>query len=76
MDIICSPSSVNCSYTGPLDFINYQSFDNSFGHNPVMLIISTRSSRAIEDSETLRTKLLDIFSLSHLHSFCDIVQLQ
>ena len=46
-----------------------QSFDNIFGYNPVMLIISARSSRVIEDSETFRSKLLVFCSLSHLHLF-------
>ena len=41
-----------------------------------MLIISARSSRAIEDSGFLRSKLLVLCSLFHLHLFCDIVQLQ
>ena len=41
-----------------------------------MLIISARSSRAIEDSENLCSKLLVLCSLSRLHIFCDIVQLQ
>ena len=34
-----------------------------------MLVISVRSSRAIEDSKTLRSKLLDLCSLSHLRIF-------
>ena len=77
MDMICSPSPVGCTYTGTLDFLDdQQSFENIFGSNPVMLIISARFSRAIEDSETLRSKLLDLCSLSHLYMFCDIVQLQ
>ena len=51
MDMIYSPSIDCCTCTGPLDFFNdRQSFDIIFGHNPVMLIISARSSRAIEDS--------------------------
>ena len=41
-----------------------------------MLIISARSSRAIEDSENLRSKLLVLCSLYRLHIFYDIVQLQ
>ena len=66
MDMICSLSPVGCT----------KSFDTIFGHNPVMLIISARSFRAIEDSETLRSLLLDLRSHSHLDIFCDIVQLQ
>ena len=51
MDMIYSPSIDCCTCTGPLDFFNdQQSFDIIFGYNPVMLIISARSSRAIEDS--------------------------
>ena len=77
MNMIYSPSPVGCTYKGTFDFLDdKQSFDHIFGHNPVMLIISARSSRAVEDSETLRSKLLDLCSLSHLHIFCDIVQLQ
>ena len=41
-----------------------------------MLIISARSSRTIEDSGFLRSKLLGLCNLFHLHLFCDIVQLQ
>ena len=40
------------------------------------LLFSACSSRAIEYSEILRSKILDLCSLSHLHIFCDIVQLQ
>ena len=74
MDRICSPSNVGCTYTGTLDFLDdQQSFDNIFRYNPVMLFISARSSHDIEDSEFLRSKLLDLCSLSRLHIFCDIV---
>ena len=77
MDMICSTSPVGCTYTETLDFLDdQQSFDNIFGHNPVMLIISARSSRAVEDSETIRSKILELCCLSHLHIFCDNVQLQ
>ena len=75
--MIYSPFPVGCTYTRSLDFLDdQQSFENIFGPNPVMLIISARFSRAIKDSEILRSKLLDICSLSHLYMFCDIVQLQ
>ena len=77
IDMVYSPSSVNYSYTEPLNFLDdQQSFNNAFGNIPVMLLISDRSSRAIEDSKTLRSKILDLCSLSHLHIFCDIIQLQ
>ena len=75
--MVYSPSSVNYSYTEPLNFLDdQQSFNNAFGNIPVMLLVSDRSSRAIEDSKTLRSKILDLCSLSHLHIFCDIIQLQ
>ena len=74
MDMIYSPSPVGCTYTGTLDFLDdQQSIDTIFGDNPVMLLISARSSRATEDTESLHSKLLDLCSLSHLHIFCDIV---
>ena len=77
IDMVYSPSSVNYSYTEPLNFLDdQQSFNNAFGNIPVMLLVSDRSSRAIEDSKTLRSKILDLCSLSHLHIFCDIIQLQ
>ena len=49
---------------------------NIFSPNPVLLIISGRSSRAIKDSEIFRSKILDFCSLSYLHIICVIVQLQ
>ena len=70
IDMICFPSPVGCTYTWPLDFFDdQQSFDNIFRYNPVMFIISTHSSRAMEDSKNLRSKLLYLCSLSHLHMF-------
>ena len=44
-----------------------------FGSHPVMLIVTGRSSRVIEDSENLPLNKLNIFSLSHLHIICDII---
>ena len=41
-----------------------------------MLIITARSSRVIEDSETLSLKIVNLCSLSRLQFFGDIVQLQ
>ena len=76
MNIVQSPS-VDSAYNGPLDFLdNQSSFDNIFGIAPEILLITTRSSRAIEESDTLRSKLDIICSLSQLHNFCNIVQLQ
>ena len=70
MDMIYSPFPVGCTYTRSLDFLDdQQSFDKIFGLNPVILLISVRSSRVIEDSESLRSKLLDLCSLYHLHIF-------
>ena len=77
MDMVQSPSSVNSTYNRPLDFLDNQfSFDNLFGIAPEMLLITARSSRAIEESDTFRLKLDTICSLSHLHIFYNIVQLQ
>ena len=77
MVMVRSPSSVDSIYNGPLDLLNNQSsFDNIFGIAPEMLLITARSSRAIEESDTLRSKLDTICSLSQLHIFCNIVQLQ
>ena len=56
--MVRSPSSVGCTYNEPFEFLdNQRSFDNMFGPNPVMLIVSARSSREIEDSETFRSKI-------------------
>ena len=70
MDMIYSPSPIITTSAGPLEFLDDQkNFDNIFGHNPVMLLISARSSRAIEDSETFHSKLVDICNLSNLNIF-------
>ena len=77
MDMVRSPSSVGSTYYGPLDFLDDQSSsDNIFGLAPDMLPINTRSSRAIEESDTLRLTLDTICSLSQLYIFFNIVQLQ
>ena len=56
--MVYSPSSVGCTYTGPYELLDDQrSFDNMFEPNPVMLIVSARSSQEIEDSETFRSKI-------------------
>ena len=58
MDMIYSPSPIITTSAGPLDFLDDQQFfDNIFGHNPVMLLISARSSSTIEDSEALHSKI-------------------
>ena len=73
MDMVYYPSSIVCTYTGPLDFLDdQQRFSNIFRHNPVMLLVIARSSRAIEDSENLHSKLLDLCSLSHLPIFATL----
>ena len=54
----------------------FRYFDKIVGSHPVMLIVTARFSRAIEDSETLHLKILKLCSLSHMRIFCDIVQLQ
>ena len=41
-----------------------------------MLLITARSSRAIEESDTLRSKIYILCSHFQLHIFCNIVQLQ
>ena len=41
-----------------------------------MLIVTSRSSRVIEDSENLPLNNLNTLNLSHLHIICDIIQLQ
>ena len=41
-----------------------------------MLLVITRSFCAIEESDTLRSKLSTLCSRSQLHIFCNIVQLQ
>ena len=75
--MVRSPSSVDSIYNGPLDLLNNQSsFDNIFGIAPEMLLITARSSRAIEESDTLRSKIDKMCSLSHLYMFYNIVQLQ
>ena len=57
MDMVRSPA-VNSTYNGLLDFLDNQaSFDNIFGTTPEMLRISARSSRAVEESDTLRSKI-------------------
>ena len=77
MDMVRSPSSVDSTYNGPLDFLdNQSSFENILGIVPEMLLITARSFRAIEESDTLRSKLDTIFNLSQLYIFCNIVQLQ
>ena len=73
MDMIFSLSPINNTYAGPLNFLDdQQMFDNIFGQNPAMLLIRTRSSRTIEDSETLRSKLLDLCNLPYSYIFCEI----
>ena len=74
--MIRSPS-VDSTYNRPFDFLdNQSSFDNIFDIAPEMVLITSRSSRAIEESDTLRSNLDTICSLSQLHIFCNIVQLQ
>ena len=74
MDMICSPSPISNTYAGPLNFHDDQQiFDNIFGQNPVMLLIRAHSSRTIEDSKTLRSKLLDLCNLPYSYIFCEII---
>ena len=77
MDMVRFPSSIGSTYTRTLDFLdNQSSFDNIFGLTPDILLVTARSSRAIGDSDTLRSKFAILCSPSQLHIFCNIVQLQ
>ena len=70
IDIIYPPSSIRSTYTRPLNFWDNQtSFYNIFGLSPGMLLVIYRSSRVIEESNTLHSR-------SQLHIFCNIVQLR
>ena len=69
MNTLRSPSSVGSTFNIPLDFIDDQtSFGNIFGFHPVIWIVTTRSSRAIEDSDSLRV-FFNLCSLFHLYIF-------
>ena len=77
MNMVRSPSSVGSTYTGPLAFLDNQtSFYNIFGLDPDMLLVIARSSYAIEESVTLRSKNSTLCSGSQLHISCNIVQNQ
>ena len=77
MNIVRFPSSVDYNYTMSLNFLyDQQFFNNMCDPNPVLLIDSGGSSRVIEDFKTLRSKIIDLCSLSHLHIFRAIVHLQ
>ena len=70
LDMVRSPSFIGSTYTGPLDFlVDQSSFNNIFGLAPEMLLITARSSRAIEEYDTLRSKLSTLCSHSQLHVF-------
>ena len=70
MDMARIPSSVGSTYTRTLDFLdNQSSFDNIFGLASDMLLVTARSSRAIEEVDTLRSKISTMCSRSQLHLF-------
>ena len=75
--MVRSPSSVSSTYTGPLDFLdNQSSFYNMPVLIPEMLLVIARSSRTIEASSTLQSKISTLYSCSQLHILCNIIQLQ
>ena len=75
--MICSPFSVDSTYTGPLDFLNIHTrFYNIYRLVLEILLVIIHSSRAIEVSDTLQSKISTLCSRYQLDIFWNIVQLQ
>ena len=60
------------TYTGPIDFLDFQaSFDDIFGNDPAMLRHTNRSKGqyATEDTDYFRQKVYVFCNLCRLHIF-------
>ena len=65
MNMVRSPSSIGSTYTGLLYFLDNQTgFYNIFGLAPDMLLVTARYSHAIEEYDTLRSKISTLCSRS------------